>query len=264
MIGYRSLLDNEIIDYLVSTLNFQKINSFPVDCCSEITRFVFDESLNNNSSLSQISDLGVVVKEVYGILNSSVFHSLIQIGDHILDVSQDALNKDNYPIKITHIDKIDFKQINSYIQMFEIMEKYWGFEIFPNHIIPQVAPILPYLIKYKDNVHFLDFHIKTLLYGEFKSDFSMANDFLFNSSYSEKELPKPLCENLLKSVEKRSEIFYKKKNISLVKELFPKLILSKNDSFKDDYHSIIAQRNSFEDKEHFDKLLYTYTVNIIK
>lgn len=260
MVYYRELTDDFIISEALIQGRYDYRDKYPKGACFEITENVFKTALNNPKSvLSQIRDKGIVVKRVYGIMYDSFFQNGIEAGNRFVDLANDTWGEGGAKVKINLINDIDFKQIDSYEQMFEIMEKYWNAEIFPNHILPDIAPMFPYIIKLKGQIKFHSLHVANLLFSEVNTNFKMADNFLFNSKYSDKQMQSEDLDYFIKRLELTH--FNDNNNLNLI--YFSELNITDKNSFEKSYQNVKNRRNSFPDKQMFDNMIYNRAKSMI-
>lgn len=264
----RKRLDPEIIQFLIKQKRYNLSMQFPAGCCLEITNFIYEDALNNeNSIISQLIKEGFLVKKIFGISNDSIFENMIQVGSKLVYLINDSYDQEKDKIQILNKNNANFKQVNSYNQMFKVMEKYWNAEIYPNHIAPEIAMIFPYFIKVNNQIKFHQLHIANLLHSEVKTDFFNTEEFLFNSAYSNKKIPKQELDYLVNRLKERSNDMYKlfkESNPLLLDLMFPDLKLVNQSDFKRTYHNIKKRRNQSNNKEDFDTLLFQYSTMIYK
>jgi hypothetical protein len=197
--------------------------SYPVGMCQEIRNEVYKEMLGASGMNKDLKGLqmvrnfireGGILKAFWGIDQEKYFQNAIQVGTSILDVANDTVDPRKPKIVFyPDMETAPIKRINSVEAMAEIMERYWGYEIYPNIYFPNLAPFFPIICikklihpKTKKEVRFLKlarepfdfFHmrnlfINTVVKKEGEETFAESNnfsrDFIFNSKYSGKKLP---------------------------------------------------------------------------
>lgn len=261
LLSLRERLEPEIKESLITKNKQPLLNFFPKGCCLEISEVLFDYAIRDKSSpLFKLQKEGFVVKKVYGILRDEVFQNAFQVGNLLADVSHDTHSKGKHPIHIAPYSNVNFKEIDSYLNLFKIMETYWGAEIYPNHFAPQISLVFPYVIKSKGNIKFSQLHIPGILSSEVLTDFDMTTKFLFNSSYSSKKLD-PID---LAYLTKRLELTSKKINYTnpILREFFPNLKITSEQDFKKGFDELKDKRFAFSSKELFDSLMFDYSSKI--
>jgi hypothetical protein len=199
---------------------------YPVGRCLEITRKVLSQmtsQLDNPDNiglkgLRKFVKEGGVVRPVWAIQNKKYFQNAIQIGTAVLDVANDTVDPAKKKIVFHRtLQEGGFETINTISRFADVAEQYWGCRAYPNIYIPSLAPLFPVLIRKKlyadkhplqqldrDGLFFEGGQegIATLnVYSHAEEDrpFVLTRDFLFNSSYSHRRLPKVAYEALLNS-----------------------------------------------------------------
>ncbi len=212
---------------------FTKIDHYPLGFCNDITHIVeailkwwdsislspscseFSGSILKRMMHSEIIDripggkqwlpaqirkfekAGGIFGSVWGIMpNESCFQWFILAGNHILNVANDAADRQAFPIDITRRDPNLYRSIRDYFDYTIIAEKYWGLAIYRNTIIPSIAPVCPIIsIDQRWDIQFP--RPATLTKRSIKSWFELARQIL-----ESKELKNPPAqlENFFQSL----------------------------------------------------------------
>jgi hypothetical protein len=181
--------------------------SYPVGMCQEIRNEVYKEMLGTSGMNKDLKGLqmvrnfireGGILKAFWGIDQEKYFQNAIQVGTSILDVANDTVDPRKPKIVFyPDMETAPIKRINSIEAMAEIMERYWGYEIYPNIYFPNLAPFFPIICikklidpKTKKEVRFLKlarepfdfFHmrnlfINTVVKKEGEETFGESNNF---------------------------------------------------------------------------------------
>ncbi len=135
----------------------------------------------------------------------------------MFDVANDTVNPAKLKIVFySDMQEAPLRNIDTIEKYAEIAEKYWGYDVYPNTLFPNLAPMFPilYIREYKSSLGkkfnrlFIEGEIGTFFFLENQTNFrrikmneekylqpfKLSFDFLFNSSYSAKVLPKEFLE----------------------------------------------------------------------
>lgn len=157
-----------------------RLDSYPIGFCNDITHSVEAllkwgkrESLSPNSSvfsstmvdqimgveavkkiiedqpslphqISKFQKAGWVFGSVWWIMpNEACFQWFILAGNHVVNVANDTLNRDTFPIDIAPLRPQTYRSIRDYSDYIKIAEKYWWWSVFRNTLFPQLAALYP-------------------------------------------------------------------------------------------------------------------------
>lgn len=71
------------------------------------------------------------------------FQWFILAGNHVINVANDASNRDAFPIEITPLQPQTYRSLRDYSDYVKIAEKYWGWSVFRNTLFPTLAALYP-------------------------------------------------------------------------------------------------------------------------
>lgn len=181
-----------------------KLAKYPLGQCGEIRDWVFDTILKNSrdpdcqglNALQKFRSKGGYVKAVWGIQKDKYFQNMIQAGNLTIDCANDTVDINKPSVEILPIAESRFREIKSFEDYADVLQRYDGFEVFPNVYIPQVAPHYPMIFIGKDGRISFEEGTGTLasrnilsLNQDTNTNFEMARKFIFESSFSKKRLP---------------------------------------------------------------------------
>lgn len=193
--------------------------TYPEGRCGEIRDQVLkmmqtemlDRSKPGLQALKNFVRQGGLVKKFWGIDNGKYFQNAIQVGDAILDVANDTVDRTKPPVVFyPHLSEAPIKNIETIIEFAKIAETYWEADIYPNIYFPRLAPVFP-IVSIRpprgnmrshtlhlegDAAHLL---IPSARTAQDNHMFGLSSDFIFNSPYREKRLPEKMLSGLFES-----------------------------------------------------------------
>ncbi|MCU0678483.1 MAG: hypothetical protein MUF19_02775 [Candidatus Pacebacteria bacterium] len=220
---FRQVVDKKLKGSKEDT-SHQYSDVYPIGRCQEINAAVNEDIMNNlnNPALSSMRVLrkfvkaGGTIRKAWCIKDSSSFHNAILIGNAVLDVANDTVDKDQPSVTFTpDIRESGYKTIATIEQYADIAEQYWGYKVYPNIYLPALAPLYPVIFRKKLYHHadtskpsemdglFLDGNQMALsslniaLSDEHGRPFDLTRNFLTNSKYSSRRLPKVAYSQML-------------------------------------------------------------------
>lgn len=153
---------------------------------------------------------GGLVRPFWGIDKGLYFENAIQIGSSILDVANDTVDMDKQKIAFyPSLEESTIKPVETFEEFARVGELYWKQEMYPNTILPSLAPIFPLLFIEKRKVfggryarilrlqtnatdlHYLNFY--TVSGGR---RCGLSHQLLFNSEFRHRQLPEELKRNI--------------------------------------------------------------------
>jgi hypothetical protein len=88
---------------------------------------------------------GGLLRLVWGALRGQYFQNAMQLGSLYVDVANDTVFNDKPPVEILPFKHCGLVAIRDFLHFAEIARHYWGGELFPNHVFPQLAPYFPWI-----------------------------------------------------------------------------------------------------------------------
>lgn len=83
------------------------------------------------------------LRRAWGDLRGRYFQNAMILGSLYVDVANDTVVIEKPPVEIMPFAEADFRPIADYGHFARIARAYWGHDILPNHVVPQLAPYLP-------------------------------------------------------------------------------------------------------------------------
>jgi hypothetical protein len=231
-----------IVDQRIQKLEISKglkfNSSFPIGRCHEITVEMYKEILGTSGMNSDFQGLKMIKNFIreggflncfWGIDSNNYFQNAIQAGSSIINVAGDTVDLKSPQVEIyTDLESSPIKNIATIEEAAEIMEKYWGYQVYPNTLLPNIAPYFPliYIKLFHDrksmknitevglsgiafssfqyrNMRNFDKHEFVKDTASYVTPFKDSRDFIFDSKVSARQLS-PEIINLLE--EKAGEL----------------------------------------------------------
>lgn len=86
---------------------------------------------------------GGALRQVWGDLRGEFFQNAFQLGTLYVDVSNDTVTPTKLKVEILPFDQAQFVPIADFEHFARIAERYWKDRVYPNHVLPGVAPYCP-------------------------------------------------------------------------------------------------------------------------
>lgn len=148
------------LDPLLSRLKPSKSGKpYPLGQCLEITLAVeqelkqLDLMRNGQESvhagglvITEFLRAGGTMRRVWGALRGQYFQNAFLVGTLYIDVSNDTVVITKPKVEILPFSSVDFKPIADFAHYADIASRYWKAYIFPNHVVPSLAPYCPLII----------------------------------------------------------------------------------------------------------------------
>lgn len=86
---------------------------------------------------------GGVLRQVWGDLRGEFFQNAFQLGTLYLDVSNDTVTPTKPKVELLPFAEARFIPIADFRHFARIAARYWRHHIYPNHVLPELAPYCP-------------------------------------------------------------------------------------------------------------------------
>lgn len=86
---------------------------------------------------------GGTLRQVWGDLRGQYFQNAFQLGGLYVDVSNDTVVPTKPKVEVLPFEAANFVPIRSFTQFRQIATVYWQDQIYPNHVLPELAPHCP-------------------------------------------------------------------------------------------------------------------------
>lgn len=92
---------------------------------------------------------GGALRQVWGDLRGQYFQNAFQLGTLYVDVANDTVTTSKPKVEILPFDQAQFIPIRDFRHFGEIARGYWGDAVYPNHVLPMLAPHCPLILVSK-------------------------------------------------------------------------------------------------------------------
>lgn len=128
---------------------------YPLGQCLEISTAVFkrvrsvepaDMSVRAAVGLASLREFlraGGQFRLVWGDLRGQYFQNAFQLGTLYVDVSNDTVVPTKPKVEILPFEEAQLVPIRDFMHFRHIASSYWQDAIFPNHVVPEIAPYCP-------------------------------------------------------------------------------------------------------------------------
>ncbi len=128
---------------------------YPLGQCLEIAeavhmrlRTVQESALPSNAVvglrvLRSFQRAGGSVRQVWGDLRGQFFQNAFQVGTLYVDVANDTVTPTKPKVEILPFEQAQFGPIRDFEHFRQLARSYWGHAIYPNHVLPALAPHCP-------------------------------------------------------------------------------------------------------------------------
>lgn len=98
------------------------------------------------AALSAFIQAGGTARQVWGDLRGEYFQNAFLLGTLYVDVSNDTVVASKPKVEILPWAQARFSAVRDYRHYAQIVGRYWGAQVFPNHVLPTLAPWFPWLV----------------------------------------------------------------------------------------------------------------------
>lgn len=137
---------------------------YPLGQCLEISK-AFTQRLSSLDEASLPADAvaglrafraflraGGIMRRVWGDLRGQYFQNAFQVGTLYVDVANDTVSPAKPKVEILPFDEAGLTPIRDFEHFSRIARVYWGHEVYPNHVLPELAPYCPLIHVAPDGV----------------------------------------------------------------------------------------------------------------
>lgn len=159
------LVVREALDIELSQLQPVKLGkAYPLGQCLEIAEAVYKRlrgtrqfalpphAIKGYNAMRAFLRDGGSFRQVWGDLRGQYFQNAFQLGTLYLDVANDTVVATKPKIEILPFDQANIVPVRDFEHFIVVAQRYWKDEIFPNHVLPALAPYCPLLHLSKDGV----------------------------------------------------------------------------------------------------------------
>lgn len=150
-LAIRESLDNEL-----SQLKPVKLGkAYPLGQCLEIAEAVYKRlratrqislpphAIKGFNAMRAFLRDGGSFRQVWGDLRGQYFQNAFQLGTLYLDVANDTVVATKPKIEILPFEQANIVPIRDFEHFIIVAQRYWKDEIYPNHVLPRLAPYCP-------------------------------------------------------------------------------------------------------------------------
>lgn len=88
---------------------------------------------------------GGELRHVWGDLRGRYFQNAFLLGSWYLDVANDTVDPTKPAVELLPFSEANLRPIASYAHFATLAARYWNVTLYPNHLLPQLAPYAPLL-----------------------------------------------------------------------------------------------------------------------
>lgn len=108
-------------------------------------------------SLRAFQRAGGDFRQVWGDLRGQYFQNAFQVGTLYIDVANDTVTPTKPKVEILPFDDARFVPIRDFEHFRRIARNYWQHEVYPNHVLPTLAPHCPLIhVGQSGDIHLHD------------------------------------------------------------------------------------------------------------
>ncbi|MEE3625440.1 hypothetical protein UCD39_15805 [Nitrospirillum sp. BR 11752] len=155
LMAYLADLRARVDEELQPTFPVNPAKPYPLGRCEEITRTALTLLARRlrrpahpvEHALASFQRQGGRIRSIWGALRGTYFQNALQIGSLYADVANDTVVITKPKVEILPIMDCGLAPIRDIDHFIEIAGKYWGAEIFPNLVVPELAPLFPMISR---------------------------------------------------------------------------------------------------------------------
>ncbi|MBN9689159.1 MAG: hypothetical protein J0M24_02880 [Verrucomicrobia bacterium] len=120
------------------------MQTYPVGWCRHIRDGVWNR-VQGSLLIQSLIRQGLVFRKVFVVQRRQFFQNSIQLGDHFLDVANDAVDAHKPPVVCETLAEAGVEDLDSWPQFAEVAQPYDRVRLLPNRWFPLVFPVMPFL-----------------------------------------------------------------------------------------------------------------------
>jgi hypothetical protein len=160
MLEIRISLDEE----LRSRQPFKLGKPYPLSQCLEITKAVLRRlktvkasglsvgAAKGLAAMQAFQRAGGTLRQVWGDLRGEFFQNAVLLGTLYIDVANDTVVPTKPKVEILPFESAQFTPIQDYLHFRKIAQRYWKHQVYPNHVMPELAPHCPVINVAEDGM----------------------------------------------------------------------------------------------------------------
>jgi hypothetical protein len=111
-----------------------------------------DAAVAGHKAFAAFRKAGGAFRLVWGDLRGEFFQNAFQLGTLYLDVSNDTVTPTKPKVEILPFEQARLIPIADYRHFARISSRYWKHRVYPNHVLPELAPYCPLIHLAADGV----------------------------------------------------------------------------------------------------------------
>lgn len=128
---------------------------YPLGQCLEITQAVHQRlrrvqalqlgglAARGRDAFSAFLAAGGALHQAWGDVRGEFFQNAFQLGTMYVDVSNDTVTPTKPKVEILPFAEAQFAPITDFEHFARIAKRYWKDRVYPNHVLPELAPYCP-------------------------------------------------------------------------------------------------------------------------
>lgn len=185
------------------------VTKYPYGYCDIIRNIVWDHihaSIKGKgpyvryfAALKPFLQKGGLFRKIWGELTyGPYFQSAMQLGAYYIDVSNDTVVITKPKLEIKLLKDTALVNVDDFEHYFRVAESYFGWDVYPNIHLPEVAALYPAVaVHRKTGALLLGGVAKPIFYKNLNSGGALAAAFLENSQFSARRLPGESADRLM-------------------------------------------------------------------
>ena len=171
---------------LVQAMALRPGRPYPLGCCQEITLDVLQRlgrrlekpDHRGARALCAFMDAGGIGRCVWGVLRNRYFQNALQFGGLYVDVANDTVTVTKPKVEILPMAQSGLVAVRGPEHYATIASLYWGLEVYANHALPSLSPILPMIAATPGTVPVLMSATKYMVGMSLRDQFSQTEAWL--------------------------------------------------------------------------------------
>lgn len=102
-----------------------------------------DAAVAGQAAFAAFRKAGGAFRLVWGDLRGEFFQNAFQLGTLYLDVSNDTVTRTKPKVEILPFEQSRLVPVADYRHFAKISSQYWKHRVYPNHVLPELAPYCP-------------------------------------------------------------------------------------------------------------------------
>ncbi|SNS46901.1 MULTISPECIES: hypothetical protein [unclassified Azospirillum] len=160
--------------------------TYPLGRCLEISMVAFQELERRIAApvhpvervLASFAGQGGIIRSIWGALRGRFFQNAMQFGGLYVDVANDTVTITKPKVEIMPLAQSGMEPVRDIAHFAEIAGIYLGAQVYPNLVVPSLAPLLPMIVEVPGHFPTLhcsgDYMVELLM----RSGFGLSHDWL--------------------------------------------------------------------------------------